>query len=318
MLRQIQFRAMNTDVGIWLWHTAPRAETWLQDAAQRFAAIEAELSRFRPDSGLSRLNAAAGAGPQPVSPLLWTVVSAALDAARRSQGLFDPTLLRPLQRAGYDRSFEQLTPNLSGAAAAVGAPDWGYQRIDINQGAMTVSLPEGLGLDLGGIGKGWAVDHVAQALAVHGPVLVDAGGDMRVVGVVQGEPWPIAVQDPFNEQHDLLTLALTSGAVATSSIGGRRWTRNGQAMHHLLDPRIGQPSASDLHTVTVLAPTATVAEVAAKVALILGSQRGRAYLASRGLRGLLSLRDGQQQTVGRLPLSHLLARPIEIHKECVS
>ncbi len=317
MLRQIQFRAMNTDVGIWLWHTAPRAETWLQDAAQRFAAIEAELSRFQPDSGLSRLNAAAGAGPQPVSPLLWTVVSAALDAARRSQGLFDPTLLRPLQRAGYDRSFEQLAPNLPGGAA-VRTPDWGYQRIDINPTAMTVSLPEGLGLDLGGIGKGWAVDHVAQALAVHGPVLVDAGGDIRVVGVAQGEPWPIAVQDPFHEQHDLLTLALTSGAVATSSIGGRRWTRNGQAMHHLLDPRTGQPSASDLHTVTVLAPTASVADVAAKVALILGSQRGRDYLASRGLRGLLSRRDGQQQTVGRLPLSHLRARPIEIQEAYVS
>ena len=94
MLRQIQFRAMNTDVGIWLWQADPQAETWLQDAAQRFAAIEAELSRFQPDSGLSRLNGAAGAGPQPVSPLLWAVVSAALDAARRSQGLFDPTLVQ--------------------------------------------------------------------------------------------------------------------------------------------------------------------------------------------------------------------------------
>jgi len=317
MLRQIQFRAMNTDVGIWLWHPARQAEAWLQDAAQRFAAIEAELSRFRPDSGLSRLNAAAGAGPQPVSPLLWTVLSAALDAARRSQGLFDPTLLRPLQRAGYDRSYEQLAPNLPGGADG-STLEWGYQRIDINQTALTVSVPAGLSLDLGGIGKGWAVDHVAQALAVHGPVLVDAGGDIRVIGVPQGEPWPIAVQDPFHEQHDLLTLALTSGAVATSSIGGRRWTRNGQAMHHLLDPRTGQPSASDLHTVTVLAPTAAAADVAAKVTLILGSERGRGYLASRGLRGLLSRRDGQQQTVGRLPLSHLLARPIEIHEEYVS
>ena len=317
MLRQIQFRAMNTDVGIWLWQADPQAETWLQDAAQRFAAIEAELSRFQPDSGLSRLNGAAGAGPQPVSPLLWAVVSAALDAARRSQGLFDPTLLYPLQRAGYDRSFEQLAPNLAGGVAAR-TLDWGYQRVQTNPETTTVSLPAGLGLDLGGIGKGWAVDHVAQALAVHGPLLVDAGGDIRVVGAAQGEPWPIAVQDPFNEPQDLLTLALTSGAVATSSIGGRLWTRDGQAMHHLLDPRTGQPSASDLHTVTVLAPTATVADVAAKVALILGSQRGRAYLASRGLRGLLSRRDGQQQTVGRLPLSHLMARPAVMQEEVVS
>ena len=322
MLKQIHFRAMNTDVGIWLWHDSSQAAAWLQQAAQRFAAIEAELSRFRPDSGLSRLNDAAGAGAQPVSPLLWAVVNAALEAARRSHGLFDPTLLHPLQRAGYDRSFEQLAgqdrrfeqlaPDLVNDAA-LKRPDWGYQRVHTNPAAATVTLPVGLGLDLGGIGKGWAVDAVAEALAVHGPVLVDAGGDMRAIGVPQGEPWPIAVQDPFNEEHDLLTLALTSGAVATSSIGGRRWTQNGQARHHLLDPRTGQPSASDLHTVTALAPTAVAAEVAAKVALLLGSRRGRAYLAGQGLRGVLTRRDGEQQIVGRLPLSHLNVQPTTTH-----
>ncbi|MBK6562001.1 MAG: FAD:protein FMN transferase [Dehalococcoidia bacterium] len=98
---------------------------------------------------------------------------------------------------------------------------------------------------------------------------------------------------------------MSSGAVATSSIGGRRWASNGRAMHHLLDPRTGQPSASDLHSVTVLAPTAADAEVAAKVALILGSRQGSATWRSRNLRGLLDRSRGQQQTVGRLPLSHL-------------
>ncbi|MGB3218895.1 MAG: FAD:protein FMN transferase [Anaerolineae bacterium] len=315
MLHQIHLRAMNTEVGIWLWQPAAQAAERLRQASQRFTAIEAELSRFRPDSGLSRLNAAAGSGPQPVLPLLWTVLTAALEAARRSDGLFDPTLLHALRRAGYDRSFEQLPPPSPAAPAAPAALDWGYQRVRTDPAAMMVELPAGLGLDLGGIGKGWAVDDVAQTLAAHGPVLVDAGGDMRIVGAVRGEPWPIAVQNPFHAQHDLFTLAVSSGAVATSSIGGRRWASNGRAMHHLLDPRTGQPSVSDLHSVTVLAPTAASAEVAAKVALILGSRQGSAYLAKRNLRGLLIGREGQQQTVGRLPLSHLNPRPTTILQE---
>lgn len=306
MLHQIHWRAMNTEVGIWLWQSAPRAAAQLQQATRRFAVIEAELSRFRPDSGLSRLNGAAGSGPQPVSPLLWDVLSAALKAAQRSGGLFDPTLLHALRRAGYDRSFEQLS---SPSPAAASPPhDWGYQRVRLDPQARTVELPAGLGLDLGGIGKGWAVDDVAQALAVYGPVLVDAGGDMRAVGA-PGEPWPVAVQDPFDDRRDLLTLALTAGAAATSSIGGRRWTSSGRNMHHLLDPRTGQPSASDLHTVTVLAPTAVSAETAAKATLILGSRQGRAYLAQHGLTGLLIGRDGRQQVIGRLPLSHLNPQP---------
>ncbi len=308
MLHQIHLRAMNTDVGMWLWQSAPQAAAWLQQASRRFAVIEAELSRFRPDSGLSRLNAAAGSGPQPASPLLWNVLSAAFKAAQGSGGLFDPTLLQALRRAGYARSFEQLA-SPSPEAAAPPDRDWGYQRVRLDPEARTVELPAGLSLDLGGIGKGWAVDDVAQTLAVHGPVLVDAGGDVRVIGAVAGEPWPIAVQDPFDERRDLLTLALTAGAVATSSIGGRCWTSHGRAMHHLLDPRTGQPSASDLHTVTVLAATVAVAEVAAKVALILGSRQGRAYLAQRGLPGLLIGRDGRQQVIGRLPLSHLNPQP---------
>lgn len=308
MLHQIHFRAMNTDVGVWLWSQAPAVAVPLQEAVQRFAAIEAELSRFRPDSGLSRLNAAAGAGSQPVSNLLWDVIVAALDAAQRSDGLFDPTLLRPLQRAGYGRSFEQLAPDVP-AGTAPRTADWGYRQVRLERTARTVTLPSGLGLDLGGIGKGWAVDVAASALAAHGPLLVDAGGDMRAIGLPAGEPWPVAVQDPFDAQRDLLTLALSDGAVATSSIGGRCWLQNGRPMHHLLDPRSGQPSASDLHTVTVLAPTATVADTAAKVALILGSRRGCAYLADRGLSGLLIERTGERHVVGRLPLSHLTARP---------
>jgi FAD:protein FMN transferase len=159
-------------------------------------------------------------------------------------------------------------------------------------------LPAGMGLDLGGIAKGWAVDRAAEMLGAWGAAMVDAGGDIRVSEAASGESWPIGIQHPFDPARDLGILALDGGAVVTSTVGRRQWQRDQQPMHHLIDPRTGQPSQSDLHTVTVLAPTAASAEVTAKVALILGSNRGRAHLMARGLSGVFVDRAGHIEMVG--------------------
>lgn len=298
MLQEAHFRAMNTEVGVWLWHLQPAAAQ-LDAIAHLFAAVEAELSRFRPASSLSRLNAKAGAGPQPVSEPLQTVLTHALAAARQSDGVYNPALLAELQQAGYDRSFELLPTDVSVPMPLRGGDHrnaWRQVKLDPARG--TVELPAGLGLDLGGIAKGWAVDQAVALLAQWGPALVDAGGDLRAHGAPNGEAWPIAVQDPFQPEEDLMTLYLVNEAVATSSIGGRRWQRNGLPMHHLIDPRTGLPSASDLFAVTVIAPATMQAEVAAKVALILGQAAGQAYLERWGLAGLLIGQHGEQWLVG--------------------
>ena len=296
---------MNTDVAIWLWNPSRQVDRLMQHAMQRFEEAEAELSRFRPDSGLSRLNAAAGLGPQTVSPLLWTALNRAVEAARQTLGLFDPTVLDLLRAAGYDRSFELLNGS-SDTLGPSAKPSCGWHQIRFYDSVGQVELPAGVGIDLGGIAKGWTVDRVAVSLATHGPVLVDAGGDIRAVGMPGGEPWPVAVQDPFDETRDCAVLALNGGAVATSSIGRRRWQRNGQTMHHLIDPRTGQPSDSDLHTVTVLADTAEEAEVSAKTVLMLGTQAGASWLKRRDLRGLLIDRRGREHSVGTLPIYTML------------
>ena len=295
---------MNTGVSAWLWSESPLAPVRLTEVETLFAEAEAELSRFRPSSGLSRLNAQAGAWPQRISVLLQAVLSAALDAASDSDGIFDPTVLEPLRQAGYDRSFELLgTDNGHSRVASRSEPGrMGWRQVFIDSSAGTASLPAGLGIDLGGIAKGWIVDRTAEYLASWGAALVDAGGDMRATAPPDGEPWPIAVQDPFDETKDLLVIGLTQGAIATSSIGKRRWERHGQTMHHLIDPRSGLPSQSDLHTVTVLAPTAAEAEVAAKVALILGQHAGRRYLDERGLAGVLIGVDRRLELVGNLQI----------------
>ena len=293
---------MNTDVGVWLWSTTPervailsRSFKW---AEEFFARAEDELSRFRSTSALGRLNGAAGRGPQAVSPLFWTVLMSALEAADDSGGIYDPTLLRTLERIGYDRTFDEVercgTRNTIADVPSFGS----WRRVGLDSRTSSVSLPADLALDFGGIAKGWTVDRVALVLAPLGPVLVDAGGDLRAIGMVDGEAWPIAVQDPFEPERDRAVVRLAEGALATSSIGGRRWKRGGRTLHHVIDPRTGTAAESDLHSVTVRAPSAVMADVAAKVVLVLGSTSGAPYLLERGLAGLLTSVDGHEIVVG--------------------
>lgn len=305
MLHERRFRAMNTDIAVWLWNLDPQAGAILSQVEAHFAAVEAEMSRFRPDSGLSRLNRAAGKGPQPVSEELGTVVALALAAARTSGGVYDPTVLTALIHAGYDRSFELLAAGSTPGPAAVTPTMADWRRVEVDPTTSTISLPKGMGLDLGGIAKGWAVDQAVALLAGWGEALVNAGGDMRSSGAPGGTPWPVAVEDPFVPARPGPVLGLERGAIATSSIGGRHWRQDGETRHHLIDPRTGRPSDSDLHTVTVLAPITVQAEVAAKVALILGSKAGKRHLEAQGLSGLLVERDGWEEQVGVLPVMAL-------------
>ena len=301
-LYEHRFRAMNTDVAAWIWATRLQAQVQLETVEDTFNKVEAKLSRFRRQSELCRLNAAAGKGPIPVSFLLFNLLSLALDHAHASGGIFDPTVLNAINHAGYDRSFELIpAQDLRPLPSPAPADDGGWRRIVLDPRSKTITLPVGLGIDLGGIAKGWMVDQTALRLGVHGPALVDAGGDIRVTAPLEGEAWPVAVQDPFNLDRDLLVLRIEQGAVATSSVGGRRWQRNGRIYHHLIDPRTQQPAKTDLHTVTVLASTTVEAEIAAKVALILGRKDGGEYLEARRLAALLVDTDGRQHQIGPLP-----------------
>ncbi len=230
-LAERRFRAMNTDVAAWLWAEPGPSDIWLPEVEAFFAEVEAELSRFRPDSGLSRLNASAGLGPQKVSALLAEVLGLALDAQQHTNGIFDPAILAALVAAGYDRSFELLgvsdAHDLSAAGRLGGAP-LSRSGIELNRVQGTVTLPQGVQIDLGGIAKGWTVDRAATLLGAWGPALVDAGGDIRSTAAPGGEPWPVAVENPLRPDEDLAVVHLDGNAVATSSVMRRNWTAGGR------------------------------------------------------------------------------------------
>jgi FAD:protein FMN transferase len=169
-----------------------------------------------------------------------------------------------------------------------------------------VTLPAAIKLDFGGIAKGMAVDAALERLRQSGVshAMVNAGGDLAVLGLPPAaEQWPVAV--PGQEQF--WTIPLRHGAVATSGIAHRHWWQGNTLRHHLLDPRTGLPAQSDLWVVTVVTDRCEQAEVAAKVAFILGSRQGAAFLRRHRIAGLLVREDGTWDTVEPWPTHRALS-----------
>jgi thiamine biosynthesis lipoprotein len=251
MLRRA-FHAMGTEVELLLdAELGERADRALDRARAEFERLEQVMSRFREDSELSQLN---GAGGSPsASPDLVRVVELALEARVSTGGRFDPTVHDAVVAAGYDRTFDAVAPVANGGLDAPAAACGGAVHVD----GLSIVLEPGTRLDLGGIGKGYAADRVAEILAVAGPCLVNAGGDLAV----RGGSWPVGVTDE-------LTLELTRGGMATSGRDRRRWLRDGAERHHLIDPSTGRPAEGGAVRVTVVADSAVAAEVAAKAAFL--------------------------------------------------
>jgi thiamine biosynthesis lipoprotein len=174
--------------------------------------------------------------------------------------------------------------------------------------AGTVTLPRGAALDFGGIAKGMAVDAAIGALREQGfrTALMNAGGDLAVLGLPPDErQWSIAV--PGRNCH--WRIPLVAGAVATSGIAKRHWTQGGEVRHHLLDPRTGLPAQTGLWSVTVAAGRCAQAEVAAKVAFVLGRREGAAFLRRHGLAGLLVGAEGLWSAEGGWPALEMEVTP---------
>lgn len=276
-----RFRAMGCEVLVVL--------PWRQSAAvgtvhDLFDRWDAQLSRFRPDSDLMRLNVLAGHAVR-TGPLLRAVLGRALAAADATDGVFDPTLGGDLAALGYSRSFAELPANVD---RVLTPPPAAASRRDVRIDASgMVTVPRGVAIDLGGIAKGMAVDAAMAALRSRGvrSALLSAGGDLAVAGTLpDGEPWPVAVDTVWGTE----TVTVSRGAVATSSTERRRWLTPAGEQHHVLDPRTRRPAAGGVTRVTVHAPSCELAEVAAKVALILGRDEGRAFLERRRFVGLIS------------------------------
>ncbi len=285
-----KFRAMNSDIVL------AASSDDLVRVKQGFAWVrefirlsEQRFTRFTDTSELADLNRAAGSWAR-VSTDMFDVLQAALALATETHGLFNPAILPALKQAGYDRSMDEIksSPARMGAVGLLEMQD--FRTIQLQPETMSVLLPDGMQVDLGGIAKGWIAEKAARLLSHSAQACaVSAGGDIYFVNLPQGEPnWEVGLEDPLHPDRDLAILRVMPGAVATSAITKRRWLHNGREQHHLIDPRTGEPAVTEWLSVTVWASQAAEAEVYAKALLIGGpvvanelfsSQSDKAYLA---------------------------------------
>lgn len=265
----------------------------------RLVELEGLWTRFRPDSDVSRLNAARGR-PTAVHPDTLDVVERAAYAWRRTGGRFDPTVLPALLAAGYDRTFREIR-DVGGPGRPAPAPGCVGVAVDRDRGE--VWLPPQVQLDLGGIGKGYAADLLVDEALAAGAAgcCVGIGGDVRVAGTgPDGETWVVGVEDPFAPPALVAMLGLDDGAVATSTRVRRAWTRAGERQHHLIDPASGAAAWTGLAAVTVVAGEAWWAEVVAKAAYLAGPAGAGGVLTAAEVTGLLVHDTGEVVTADGL------------------
>ncbi|MEI8258560.1 MAG: FAD:protein FMN transferase [Deltaproteobacteria bacterium] len=287
-MSRIEFRAMGTAIAATIDADADASPPRLARLPRWFGAWERRLSRFRDDSDLARLNRAQGTHVR-VGATLAEALAAALAAAHWTNGTVTPTLLDALERAGYDRNFDDIADRPPDLASPPDQGSHDHRDVSVDQSTRTVRRPVGLRLDLGGTAKGWSADRAAALLGRYAPALVDAGGDVAVSGARRdGGPWMVSVPSPLKADEEIALLAIDRGGVATSGRDRRRWRIHGSWKHHLIDPQTRAPAETDVLSATVVASSACEAEVAAKMVLLLGSLEGLAWLDMQpGLAGLV-------------------------------
>jgi FAD:protein FMN transferase len=303
---------------------AARAATGWTEVSAAIEEIEQALSRFRATSDLMRLNEAAG-DPAGMSahPRLVAALAAAERARRITGGAFDPRILRDLEQLGYvgvplEIVADTTAPapgstaslGVAGPAAAGGVggavapgrtrptfPDGRWLHCNPRESRVAVAAP----VDLGGIGKGLAIRWAGKVLAATLPelrepgtgALLEAGGDLIARGVApQGGPWMVAIEDPSGGEEPAI-VALRDGAICTSSIAVHRWrTDDGRDVHHLLDPRTGEPGGAGIASVTVSGPDPAWAEVWSKALFLEGAVRIGPRARAMGLAAWWVREDG--------------------------
>jgi len=290
---ELTFRVMASDAQVILVDPAQGAEEY---ARTRLEELERRWSRFLPGSDVSRLNTAPDAFLM-VSADTIGLLATMKHAWQVTSGRYDPMLLGAINEAGYSTSRD----GSGRASCKVGSRARGCTIADVQVDAATsaVVVPAGVGLDPGGIGKGFAADIVVTELLDGGTggALVSVGGDLAAAGTPPTpEGWIVAVEDPLDASRELVRLVIGAGGIATSSTLTRAWTQDRDRRHHVIDPRTKTCASTDLAAVTVIARAGWEAEVHATAALLSGSGRALGYLARHGLDGIVTTLEGSTST----------------------
>ena len=241
--------------------------------------IDVMMSPYKPDSDLSRLNRDGFKQAVVIPPEMFDVIAQSIKGSQFSGGAFDVTYASVGRYYNYR---EHIKPDAATIKSALPAISYRHLVLDPQRYSVRYTHP-GVYVDLGGIAKGWAVDHCIEMLrrAGYTQALVSAGGDSRFIGDHGGKPWIIGIKDPRGNGEPIAVLPLQDIAMSTSGDYERFFEANGVRYHHIIDPKTGD-SARKVRSVTVLGKTATWTEVLTKTVFILGADQGLAVINKLG------------------------------------
>lgn len=268
--RERELGVMGTDLVLRVYgRDAAVLDAALDAAILEIERVEDEMTDWRP-SPLMDLNAAAGTGPTVVDAELFSILRRSLELGEVTAGAFDISFAA----AGRLWSFEPgaaAIPDSASVSAALAHV--GFRRIHLDEAKRSVDLPAGMRIGLGGIAKGYGVDRAMAVLLEHGVEhgVVNAGGDMKVLGQKNGQPWEIAIKHPRDRDRVLALLRVSNTCVVTSGDYERFFEIEGKRYHHILDPRTGYPSTGCL-SATIVAPSARDADALATACCVLGPE----------------------------------------------
>lgn len=283
---RVQFRTSNSAL----------ARDFHGEVLQWLAQFEAKYSRFLSDSLISRINAAAGEHWVEIDPETEGLLKLCGEMFFFTRGAFDPTAL-PLIKLWNWKANPPVIPTDAQIAAVRELCGW--SKVQRRPGG--IFLPRaGMSLDLGGIGKEYAVDCVAMLAKSRfvESVLVDFGQDVRVQGTPPEKgAWHIGLEDPQRPGNCWTGVAVTNHAVATSGDYLRHFTKDGRRYGHIIDPRDGRPVNNHCLSVSVIAPTCTAAGILSTTAFILGPQEGLNLIGSHlGAEGAITTENSRHQS----------------------
>ena len=267
---------MGTRVEIQVWAESDSAAGQLLSAGMaEFDRIESWMSTYRPDSEISRVNRLAARESVVVSAELFGIVQRALELSALSGGAFDITF----DSVGQLYDFRAgVRPDAAAIRESLPAID--YRHVLLDPAASTIRFSqEGTRINLGGIGKGYSCELVAALLREAGvrSGRVNAGGDTRLIGDREGQPWMVGIRDPDADDRWVTRLALNNEAISTAGDYERFFDDQGVRYHHIINPKTGD-SARGVRSVTVIGPDATMTDGLDNAVFVLGPERGLALI----------------------------------------
>jgi FAD:protein FMN transferase len=288
-------RAMATTFEVLLPFGSPFAQSVAEAGLDLIDELEDQLTVFRDHSEVSRLNATAADRPVQVAQNLFDLIEFSTHLTRQTHGAFDIATGALVKAWGFYRR-EGRVPTPAERAAAMSRTGTRFLALDRERRTIRY-LRRGLEINLGGIGKGYALDGAAERLerdwAISSALLHGGTSSVRAIGTPPGQPrgWPVAIKHPWDEGRWLGTVYLDGRALGTSAATFQHFEYNGRKLGHLLDPRTGRP-AEGIEQASVVAPTAAEADALSTAFFVLGVEPTARFCRTRPDVGVVILPTG--------------------------